>query len=440
MKVSVFGLGYVGSVTAACLASLGHQVIGVDVNPFKVDSMNGGVSPILEPGLTELIQTGRACGNLRATQDAFEAVAGAEILLICVGTPSDTNGNLNFGFIDHVCGEIAKSLRGLSGFKVIAIRSTLLPGVIQQRLIPLLEKESGKKLHEDFGVASNPEFLREGSAIEDFKNPPFTIIGEADRPTGAMLDRLYHDLPAPVYHTDPDSACMLKYTCNAFHGLKVAFANEIGRLSKEAGMDGGRIMELFCQDTRLNISPRYLKPGFAFGGSCLPKDLRAISYLARHADLRLPVLESILTSNRLHIQGVAELILRDHGRSSVGIIGLTFKHGTDDLRESPMVELVEILSGKGLAVKIFDNSLTLSKIVGGNKAFIESALPHISAMMVNTLEDAVLSSDVIVVAHDLREETEHFVGLLKPDQLVIDLVRIMPDEVNFPAAYEGVCW
>jgi GDP-mannose 6-dehydrogenase len=300
-------------------------------------------------------------------------------------------------------------------------------------------KESGKQAGKDFGVASNPEFLREGSAIGDFKTPPFTIIGEIDEQAGNMLAQLYRDIPAPIFRTDPDTACMVKYACNAFHGLKVVFANEIGQLCKKAGVDGTRVMEIFCQDASLNISSRYLKPGFAFGGSCLPKDLRALLYLTRHADLRLPVLESILPSNRLHIQNVADMILRDHRRNNVGIIGLTFKPGTDDLRESPIVELVETLSGKGLKVRIYDNNVSLSRLIGGNKAFIEKVLPHISTMMSNSMEEVMQSSDVIVVGHDLQDEGERLVNLLKPDQLVIDFVKIASYK-SLPVAYEGICW
>ena len=321
------------------------------------------------------------------------------------------------------------------------MRSTLLPGTIDQRVIPLLTKESGKKVGEDFGVASNPEFLREGSAIDDFNNPPFTIIGSVDEQAGVMLEKLYQTIPAPVFRTDPNTACMVKYACNAFHGLKVVFANEIGQLCKKAGVDGTQVMDIFCQDTSLNISSRYLKPGFAFGGSCLPKDLRALLYLARHTDLQLPMLESILPSNRLHVQSVADIILSDPKRTKVGIIGLTFKPGTDDLRESPIVQLVETLNGKGLKVRIYDNNVSLSRLIGGNKAFIEQVLPHISAMMSDSMEEVVQSSDVIVVSHDLQDGGEQLISLLKPDQLVIDLVKIASGK-SHPAAYEyeGICW
>jgi GDP-mannose 6-dehydrogenase len=327
----------------------------------------------------------------------------------------------------------------MSAYKVIAVRSTLLPGLITERILPLLIKESGKQAGRDFGVASNPEFLREGSAVADFNNPPFTIIDPADEQAGAMLEQLYRDIPAPIFHTDLDTACMVKYACNAFHGLKVVFANEIGKLCKKAGLDGTEVMEIFCQDTNLNISSRYLRPGCAFGGSCLPKDIRALLYFARHTDVQLPILESILPSNRLHIQSVADIVLSNPKRTNVGIIGLTFKPGTDDLRESPIVQLVETLTGKGLKVRIYDNNVSLSRLIGGNKAFIEQVLPHISIMMSGSMEEVVQNSDVIVVGHDLLDRGDHLISMLKPDQLVIDLVKITSNK-SYPSRYEGICW
>lgn len=439
MNIGVFGLGYVGSVTAACLASRGHRVLGVDSNMAKVNSMNDGHSSIIEPGLEDLIREGRRSGNLRATRDAGEATAHADVLIICVGTPSDPNGNLVFTFLDRVCLDIAQALREAPGFKALAVRSTLLPGTIDRRVIPSLTRESGKQIGEDFGVASNPEFLREGSAIEDFNSPPFTIIGALDERARDMLEELYRDVPAPIFHTDVNTACMVKYASNAFHGLKVVFANEIGLLCKKAGVDGTQVMDIFCRDRSLNISSKYLKPGFAFGGSCLPKDLRALLYLARHGDLELPMLESILPSNRLHVQRIAELVLSGPMRRKVGIIGLTFKPGTDDLRESPIVQLVETLNGKGLEVEIFDSNVSLSRLIGGNKAFIEQALPHISAMMCNSMEEVVQGADVIVVGHELQDGGEYLVSLLRPNQLLIDLVR-MASGPSCSAAYEGICW
>jgi GDP-mannose 6-dehydrogenase len=439
MNICVFGLGYVGSVTAACLAYRGHRVIGVDSNGAKVDAINNGHSSIIEHGLEDLIREGRRSGNLRATHDAYEGSVHGDVLIICVGTPSDSTGNHDFTFLDRVFVDIAQALANVSDFKVLALRSTVLPGTINHRVIPLLTKKSGKQIGVDFAVASNPEFMREGSALADFNNPPFTIIGTVDDRARNTLASLYQDVPAPIFHTDPDTACMLKYACNAFHGLKVVFANEIGLLCKEVGVDGTQLMDIFCQDKSLNISSKYLKPGFAFGGSCLPKDLRALLHLARHTDLQLPMLESILPSNRLHVQRVADLVLSRPTRPRVGVVGLTFKQGTDDLRESPIVHLVETLNGRGLQVKICDNHVSLSRLIGGNKAFIEQVLPHIAAMMCDSIEEVVQDSDVIVVGHALEDGGEHLVKLLRPDQLVIDLVK-MDSSDSHPATYEGICW
>ena len=439
MNVSVFGLGYVGSVTAACLASKGHKVVGVDVNADKVNAIKHGQSPVLEPGLDCLIRDAISKGNLLATQDAAAAVAHGDVSLVCVGTPSDPNGNLNFADLDRVYTEIGRALAGMSSFKVITLRSTVLPGTLSTRLLPLLRSKSGKQEAVDFGAAANPEFLREGSGVTDFNNPPFTIIGQTDSRAGDMLAALYSGISAPIFRTDPDTACMVKYASNAFHALKVTFAGEIGELCKRTGVDGTEVMKIFCQDTHLNISPRYLRPGFAFGGSCLPKDLRALLYLARHSDVQAPVIESILPSNRLRIQRAVELILQDN-RRNVGIIGLSFKPGTDDLRESPIVDLVETLIGKGLRARIYDQDLNLSRLIGSNRAFIERAIPHISGMVCASLEEVVESSDIIVVAHDPREGRERLITLLKPGQLLVDFVKIVSERDQCFAAYKGICW
>ncbi len=440
MNVSIFGLGYVGSVTAGCLASLGHHVIGVDVNPEKVSAVNKMHSPVIEQGLEEMIGAAVRDENLVATCDVAEAIAATDLALICVGTPSDPNGNLDFDNIDHVVAQIGAALReNHPVYKVVAVRSTLLPGVLKTRLLPVLEKESGLEAGSDFGMAINPEFLREGSAVNDFMNPAFTLIGELDERSGNMLVELYTGIPAPVLRAGPDEASMVKYASNAFHALKVTFANEIGQLCKKTGVDSNQVMEIFCQDTRLNISARYLRPGFAFGGSCLPKDLRAMTYLARHNDLELPVLESILPSNRLQIQRAVDLILRDQ-RKTVGIIGLSFKPNTDDLRESPIVELVEILTGKGLQVKIFDDNILLSRLIGGNKAYIERVIPHISGLMQPSMDEAVNGAGIIVVSHGLRDGLKQLASMLKPDQLVIDLTRIPVDDRSPIPAYEGISW
>ena len=439
MNVSVFGLGYVGSVTAACLASHGYRVMGVDINPDKVASINQGKSPIIERGLEDLIAETIHNGALKAVEDSGEAIRFADILFICVGTPSDSNGNLNFTYLDRICKEIGEVLKTVQGFKVVVIRSTLLPGILQSRLIPILESESGKSAGKDFGVCVNPEFLREGSAIDDFLNPSFTLIGQQDERSGSLLESLYAGINAPIYRTDTEAACFVKYACNSFHGLKVAYANEIGRICKAIGVDGTEVMEIFCKDTRLNISPRYLKPGFSFGGSCLPKDLRALTYLARHNDLKTPVLEAILPSNEVHTSAAVEMILASQ-KKKVGVIGLTFKPGTDDLRESPMVQLVEVFSGKGLHVKIFDKNVNISKLVGGNKAFIERVLPHISSLMCNAIDEVLQDSEIIVIAHGLSIEDKEKILHLPSDRVVLDLVRAFQPGDALPFGYSGLCW
>jgi GDP-mannose 6-dehydrogenase len=356
-----------------------------------------------------------------------------------VGTPSNSNGSLNLEYVERVYAEIGCALAGMQAYKVVALRSTVLPGTLSTCLIPILTEESGKRVGVDFGTTVNPEFLREGSAIEDFENPPFTLIGQVDKRAGDVLAALYAHIHAPVFRTTPDTACMVKYASNAFHALKATFANEVGQLCKQQGVDSTQVMGIFCQDTKLNISSRYLRPGFAFGGSCLPKDLHALLYLGRHGDLQLPVLESILPSNDLQIQKAVDLILGDN-RRRVGIVGLSFKSGTDDLRESPVVELVETLSGKGLEVRIYDENVNLSRLVGGNKAYIERVLPHISALMCASMEEVVENSDVIVVAHNPGDRRKLLIELLKSDQLLVDFVKIISDGDRRPVAYEGICW
>jgi GDP-mannose 6-dehydrogenase len=445
MKVSVFGLGYVGCVTAACFASQGHQVLGVDINPDKVAALNEGRSPIIEPGLEELVRTTVAEKRLAGTQDVGRAVEHADVVLICVGTPSMPSGNLDISYVERVGGQIGQALRDIDDYKVIILRSTVLPGTVRDRLLPALTKRSGKEPGVDFGVVANPEFLREGSAIKDFMNPPFTLLGEMESRSGDVVERLYESVDAPVVRTDPDTACMVKYASNAFHALKVTFANEIGRLSKTVGIDSTEVMDIFCQDTHLNISSRYLRPGFAFGGSCLPKDLRAMLYLGRHQDLSLPVLESILPSNEQQVRDIAELVMNDQHKR-VGLIGLSFKPNTDDLRESPIVELVEILSGKGVEVRIFDENVQLSRLVGGNKAFIERVVPHISALLCDSMADVVSNSEVIVVAHDVETHRKQLLELLTPEHLVIDFVKTFSQQDGAGShaqeryRYEGIYW
>src|SRR5215831_4068176 len=339
MKLSVFGLGYVGCVSAACFSEAGHEVIGVDSNPLKVDLSSGGRSPIVEPGVEDLIAAAVKDRRLRATTDVASAIAESDLSLVCVGTPSNHNGSLDLRYIKRVCQEIGAALEVKRGYHIVAIRSTMLPGTIAGTVIPALEVYSGKRAGRDFGVAINPEFLREGSSIHDFNNPPFTLIGADDEDAAAPLGKLYAHLSAPVLKVGIKDAEMVKYACNSFHALKVTFANEIGMICKSLGVDSYRVMEVFCRDTKLNLSPYYLKPGFAFGGSCLPKDLRALTHKAKEADVSIPMLNSILTSNQHQIERAVEMVLRT-GRKKVGVLGLSFKPNTDDLRESPMVTLV----------------------------------------------------------------------------------------------------
>jgi GDP-mannose 6-dehydrogenase len=437
MKVSIFGLGYVGCVSSACLSDSGHEVIGVDMNPVKVDIINDGRSPVVEPGVDDLIGRAVKEKRLKATMDPFEAVRDTDISLVCVGTPGRPNGSLDLSYVKGACKQIGSALESKSQFHIVAIRSTMLPGTIEETVIPTLEVFSGKKAGRDFGVAINPEFLREGTSITDFHNPPFTLIGAADEDTADRVRRLYAHLTAPVMTVGIKEAEMVKYVCNCFHGLKVTFANEVGVLCKAFGIDSHRVMEVFCQDTKLNLSPYYLRPGFAFGGSCLPKDLRAITYKAKEADVEVPVLNSIIASNRQHIERAVDMVLRT-GKKRVGVMGLSFKAGTDDLRESPMVTLIEALIGKGLSLLIFDREVEMARIFGANKEYIEREIPHISSLMRRRLEDVIEGSDVIVVtkrSDEVRAAVEH----MAPGRLVIDLARVVegwPSKDN----YQGIGW
>ncbi|MEK7829622.1 MAG: UDP-glucose/GDP-mannose dehydrogenase family protein, partial [Acidobacteriota bacterium] len=392
MKVSVIGLGYVGCVSAACLAQAGHEVIGSDVSQLKVDMINGGHSPIIEPGIGDLLAEAVNKKLLSATTETEAAVAASEVSLVCVGTPSQPNGSLDLTYIKRACQQIGEALASVNRYHVIVIRSTMLPGSIESAVIPTLEASSGKRAGKDFGVAINPEFLREGSSIYDFHHPPFTLIGADDEAATNHVSRLYKHLDAPVIAVGLKEAEMVKYTSNCFHALKVAFANEIGNLCKKLGADSHKVMDVFCQDTKLNISSAYFKPGFAFGGSCLPKDLRAINYKAKELDVEVPVLSSILPSNRQQVERTVDMVLST-GRKNIGILGLSFKSGTDDLRESPMVSLVETLIGKGLKLTIYDRDVQLARLVGANRDYIEREIPHISSLLRRELDEVIDSSE-----------------------------------------------
>jgi GDP-mannose 6-dehydrogenase len=437
MRISIFGLGYVGTVSAACFGKQGHTVIGVDTNETKVRLINQGLSPIVEPHVGELLKSARASGKLAATTDHHSAVLESDVSLICVGTPSNNNGSLNLSYILGVATQIGTALKSKQSYHVIALRSTVLPGTVDQ-VVSLIEKESGKKGREGFGVASNPEFLREGSAVNDFENPPYTVVGSDDPKTVAVLRELYSQVKSPFHSVKTKEAEILKYACNSFHATKVAFANEIGSIAKKFGIDSHVVMNLFAADTKLNISPAYLKPGFSFGGSCLPKDVRALVHAARSADIPIPLVESLIASNKVHTQRVVEWVMRQH-RKNIGVLGLSFKPGTDDLRESPVVEVIETLLGKGFSIAIYDGNVNLARLVGANKRYIEHEIPHISSLMKNSVKEVLDSSDVVVIANH-SPEFASAPASLRPGQIMLDLVRITDSWDNLNGTYEGICW
>ena len=436
MKLSVFGLGYVGCVSAACFADDGNEVIGVDVNPTKVEIINSGKSPIIEDGINELIAKVVTSGRLVATSDSERAIHDSDVSLVCVGTPSNQNGSLHLRHVEQVCREIGSALKTKSQRHVIVIRSTMLPGTVQNTVVPILEETSGKKAVTDFGICINPEFLREGSSLRDFYAPPFTLIGADDEQTTTAVRGLYAKINAPVFVTSLKTAEMVKYVCNCFHALKVSFANEIGNICKALQIDSHEVMHVFCQDTKLNLSPYYLKPGFAFGGSCLPKDLRAINYKAKELDVEVPVLSAILPSNRLQIERAVDMVLQT-GQARVGVLGFSFKAGTDDLRESPMVTLIETLIGKGFELAIYDRDVSLARLVGANKEYIEREIPHISKLMRDTIDGVLTDSDVVIIGNQ-AEEFRGVAELLRKDQQLIDLVHLFDRTSN--GNYQGICW
>jgi len=438
MRISVFGLGYVGCVSAACLAQDGHKVMGVDINQNKVDIINSGRSPVVEKDIDEIIKEVVKSQKLIATTDVREAVRNSEISMICVGTPSNDNGSLDLKYVKRVCVEIGTGLREKDEYHVVVVRSTVLPSSVEEELIPILEKSSGKKAGVDFGVCMNPEFMREGSSVYDFYHPPMIVIGELDKRSGDSVEHIYANIDAPVVRTAIRVAEMIKYVSNAFHGLKVCFANEIGNICKKLGIDGHQVMEIFCMDTKLNLSPCYLKPGFAFGGSCLPKDLRALLYRGRREDLRLPLLDSILDSNENQVKMGINLITKTK-KKKIGIFGFSFKPGTDDLRESPMVELIEILLGKGYKISIYDKNVSIAKIFGANKEYIEKEIPHISSLMSSSIEEVLSRSEVLVIGNN-SEEFKEIPKLMREGQIMIDLVRIANGKNEAKSEYEGICW
>ena len=384
LKVTIFGLGYVGTVSAGCLANEGHEVIGVDPVQTKLDLINHGQSPIIEADIGEIVASAVPAGRLRATADVAQAIRDTDLSFVCVGTPSQPNGNLDLTYIRRVCEQIGEALKEKAAWHTVVIRSTILPGTMDQVVIPTLEESSGGKAGIDFGICYNPEFLREGSAVKDFYCPPKTVIGELDAGGGDLLAQLYAGIPAPLVRTDLKTAEMVKYVDNSWHALKIGFANEIGNLSKSFNIDAHEVMKIFCQDHKLNISPAYLLPGFAFGGSCLPKDLRALAYRAKMHDLELPIINSILLSNELQVARGVQLIM-DKGFKRIGVLGFSFKAGTDDLRESPVIEVTERLLGKGYDLRIYDRNVNIASLVGANRDFILNRIPHVAQLMVDDI-------------------------------------------------------
>jgi GDP-mannose 6-dehydrogenase len=438
MNVSVFGLGYVGSVSAASFAADGHTVIGVDVNPAKVASLNHGRSPIVEHGLDDLIRDTSANGRLCATTSTTEAIERTDVSLICVGTPSRRNGSLDLTYLERVCEQIGAALARKDAYHVVVVRSTVLPGTTHDVVIPALERTSGKKYGSGFGVTVNPEFLREGTALRDFRNPPMTLVGHNYRSDAQPTESLYAAVDAPIITTSIRTAEMIKYASNTWHALKVCFANEVGNLCKRLQIDSHEVMDIFCRDEKLNLSSYYMKPGFAFGGSCLPKDVRAMQYRAKEVDLDMPVIQSILSSNQLQIQHAIEMVV-ETGKKRVGLLGFSFKAGTDDLRESPIVILAEALLGKGHQLRIYDRNVSIARLVGANKEYINQQIPHLSSLLCESLDEVIDTADVIVVGNGSPE----FAGALqktRPDQVVIDLVRTNVDPSRVQAEYRGICW
>ncbi|MCF3940160.1 MULTISPECIES: nucleotide sugar dehydrogenase [Gordonia] len=437
--LSVFGLGYVGSVSAACFAARGHRVIGVDSNPHKSAFLRSGKTTVVEEGIGELTAEQVGNGRLEVSDDACDAVLGSDMSIVCVGTPSAPNGSLSTTYLERVTEEVAIGLAVKDSWHVVVYRSTMLPGTCEQLLIPILERGSGKRAGIDFGVCVNPEFLREGTSVRDFQDPPKTVVGESDPRSGEAVLALYDGLPGPRFRTPIAIAEMTKYIDNSFHALKVGFANEIGAVCAALGLDSHRVMDIFLADAKLNISRAYLRPGFAFGGSCLPKDVRALTHTARAHDVVIPVLASLITSNDVHLCRAVDIVIAQ-GRRDVGIFGLSFKAGTDDLRESPMVELAERLIGKGFRVRIYDPDVAFSRLIGANRRYIEDQLPHIGELLTDSIDEILEHADTFVVG-SRSPEIAAAIDELDGERFVLDLVRLPgAEQLRNRKGYVGIGW
>lgn len=436
-SISLFGLGYVGSVSAACFAHMGHKVTGVDISRTKVEMLDSGRTPIIEARMEELVAAANKSCRLHATNDSVAAVLASDISFVCVGTPSLRSGKLDLSHVEHVSREIGSALKQKSSFHTVVLRSTVLPGTTETLMIPAIEQTSGKKCGVDFAVCYNPEFMREGSAVADFLQPPYTIFGSQNPEHLAPLRELYKEIPGTVFETSIRVAEMVKYVSNLYHAVKVGFANEVGTLCKHLAVESDQVTKIFMSDTKLNISSAYLSPGFAFGGSCLPKDLRAITHRAKELDLELPMLESLMPSNAQHIERGVEAVLRT-GKRKIAMLGLSFKAGTDDLRESPQVQLIKRLLGEGCQIKIWDRDVSLARLAGSNRQYIEEVIPHIGSLLSADMPQVVDGAELVIVGTKI--DKVELAKLLKPLQTVIDLVNLDPNRRPEAASYEGICW
>lgn len=434
MNISIFGLGYVGCVSLGCLAKNGHNVVGVDVNELKVNLINEGKPTIIEKEIDIIIEKERVNNKISATLDHKVAVLNSDVTIICVGTPSTSNGHLNLDHIYQTADHIAQALRDKNSFHTVVIRSTVQPGT-NKKVTEIITEVSGKKSGVDFAVVSNPEFLREGSAVQDYYNPAITVLGSDCDKAFEIMETLYAGINAPVVKTDIEVAEIIKYVNNTFHALKICFANEVGNICKKINIDSHKVMDLFCQDTQLNISPTYLKPGFAYGGSCLPKDMKALKIFSHDNYLKSPIIEAIHDSNENQKRTLINMIESFDG-NNIGILGLSFKQGTDDLRYSPAVDIVEYLFGKGYNILIWDEIVQQSKLVGSNKEFIQKRIPHLSRLITDSLTDVVDKSEIVVIT----QKNETILSLIEkhPDKIFVDVVRVLEQQSS--SNYQGICW
>ncbi|MGB0909720.1 MAG: nucleotide sugar dehydrogenase [Nitrospirales bacterium] len=438
MNISIFGLGYVGAVSLGCLARDGHHVVGVDLDQTKLDLIRQGATPIIEEGMEALMSNAKTCGLVTVTDNALDGVHQSDVSFVCVGTPARSNGSQDLSAIKRLSEQVGSAIKSKTGYHVLVIRSTVFPGTVEDIIIPIIERHSSKRKGEDFDVCFQPEFLREGTSIKDYDNPPFTVVGTDSERAEKVLRDLFGHLPCEFVVTTIRTAEMLKYACNIFHALKATFANEVGRLAQSMDVDSHSVMNLVCRDTRLNISPAYLRPGFAFGGSCLPKDLKAMLYVAKSQDVSVPMLSNVLTSNAVHIDHAIDTVL-ESGKKSVGLIGLSFKSGTDDLRESPLVVMAERFIGKGLDLHIYDPEVNVARLMGANRRFIEETIPHIASLMTKSCENLVDQAEVLIVGLNDKAIMEVLYDKTREDQMILDLVNI-PSKDRIRGNYRGVCW